>query len=53
MAAAATTPVRKQSWWPLLWGLAAFLLLPQLPFFEVMIPIGQPLLLLVPVIAVC
>ncbi|HEY5022146.1 MAG TPA: DUF2232 domain-containing protein [Gemmatimonadaceae bacterium] len=53
MAAAATTPVRKQSWWPLLWGLAAFLLLPQLPFFEVMIPIGQPLLLLVPVIATC
>jgi hypothetical protein len=53
MAAAATTPVRKQSWWPLLWGLAAFLLLPQLPFFEVMIPIGQPLLLLVPVIAAC
>jgi len=53
MAAAATTPVRKQSWWPLLWGLAAFLVLPQLPFFEVMIPIGQPLLLLVPVIAAC
>jgi len=53
MAAAATTPVRKQSWWPLLWGLAAFLLMPQLPFFEVMIPIGQPLLLLVPVIAAC
>jgi hypothetical protein len=53
MAAAATTPVRKQSWWPLLWGLAAFLLLPQLPFFEVMIPIGQPLLLLMPVIAAC
>jgi Predicted membrane protein (DUF2232) len=53
MTAAATTPVRKQSWWPLVWGFAAFLVLPQLPFFEVMTPIGQPLLLLVPVIAVC
>lgn len=53
MTAAATTPAKKQSWWPLLWGLAGFLLLPQLPFFELMIPIGQPLLLLVPIIAVC
>jgi hypothetical protein len=53
MAAAAATPSQKQSWWPLLWGLVGFLLLPQLPFFELMIPIGQPLLLLVPVIAVC
>ena len=53
MAAAATTPAQKKSWWPLLWGLAAFLVLPQLPFFELMIPIGQPLMLLAPVIAVC
>ncbi len=53
MAAVAATPSQKQSWWPLLWGLVGFLLLPQLPFFELMIPIGQPLLLLVPVIAVC
>jgi hypothetical protein len=53
MAAAATTPAQKKSWWPLLWGLAAFLVLPQLPFFELMIPIGQPLILLAPVIAVC
>ncbi len=53
MAAAATTPVQKQSWRPLLWGLAGFLILPQLPFFELMIPIGQSLLLLIPVIAVC
>jgi Predicted membrane protein (DUF2232) len=53
MAAAATTPAQKKSWWPLLWGLSAFLVLPQLPFFELMIPIGQSLLLLVPVIAVC
>ena len=53
MAAATATPTQKHSWWPLLWGFAAFLILPQLPFFELMIPIGQPLLLLVPVIAVC
>lgn len=53
MAAAATTPAQKQSWWPLVWGFAAFLILPQLPFFELMIPIGQPLLLLVPAITVC
>ncbi|MDQ6771082.1 MAG: hypothetical protein M3Z54_13965, partial [Gemmatimonadota bacterium] len=53
MGAAATTPVQKQSWRPLLWGLAGFLILPQLPFFELMIPIGQSLLLLIPVIAVC
>jgi Predicted membrane protein (DUF2232) len=53
MAAASTTPAQKKSWWPLLWGLAAFLVLPQLPFFELMIPIGQPLILLAPVIAVC
>src|ERR1700681_4567002 len=53
MPAHPTTRVRHHSWWPLLWGLAAFLLLPQLPFFEVMIPIAQPLLLLAPVIAAC
>jgi hypothetical protein len=53
MSAVATTPVQKKSWRPLLWGLAGFLILPQLPFFEAIIPIGQSLLLLVPVIAVC
>src|SRR5712671_3022556 len=53
MSAAATTPIRKQSWRPLLWGLAGFLILPQLPFFEAIVPIGQSLLLVVPVIAAC
>ena len=52
-AAAATTPEPKQSWRPLLWGLAGFLILPQLPFFEVMVPIDQTLLLLIPVVTVC
>lgn len=52
-AAAATTPAPKQSWRPLLWGLAAFLIVPQLPFFELMVPIDQTLLLLIPVVTVC
>jgi hypothetical protein len=52
-AAAATTPTPKQSWRPLLWGLAGFLILPQLPFFELMVPIDQTLLLLIPVVTVC
>jgi len=49
----AATPVVKQSWRPLLWALAVFLLCPFLPFFELVVPIEQTLLLLVPVIAVC
>src|SRR5258705_2546795 len=53
MAEATTTPVKKQSWWPLLWGLAALLICPYLPLFEALIPIQQTLLLLVPVIAAC
>jgi hypothetical protein len=53
MAAVATTPVQKQSWRPLFWGFAGFLIVPQLPFFELMVPIGQSLLLLIPVIAAC
>src|SRR6478752_613611 len=53
MADAATTQAKKRSWRPLLCGLAAFLLFPVLPFFEAIIPIGQSLLLLVPVIAAC
>jgi hypothetical protein len=53
MAEAATTVARKQSWRPLFWGLAAFLVCPFLPFFEALIPVQQTLLLLVPVIAVC
>ncbi len=36
-----------------LWGLAAFLVCPFLPFAELLIPIQQTLLLLVPVIAAC
>jgi len=53
MAAAATPLARTQSWRPLLWGLAAFLVCPFLPFAELLIPIQQTLLLLVPVIAAC
>lgn len=53
MAAATTTPTQKQSWWPLLWAVAAFLVTPQLPFFELIMPISQSLLLLVPAVAVC
>lgn len=53
MATAATTTPRKESWWPLLWGLAAFLAGPYLPYLEAMAPIQESLLLLVPVVAAC
>ncbi len=53
MAEAATPVAKTQSWRPLFWGLAAFLVCPFLPFFEVLIPIQQTLLLLVPLIAAC
>jgi hypothetical protein len=51
--AEAAAPVAKQSWRPLFWGLAAFLVCPFLPFFEAIIPVQQTLLLMVPVIAAC
>ncbi|HEX3533133.1 MAG TPA: DUF2232 domain-containing protein [Gemmatimonadaceae bacterium] len=53
MTAAATTPTKKQSWWPLFWGLAALLLLPIGPPMNEVVPIDQTLVLLVPVIAAC
>jgi len=52
MATAATT-VKKDSWWPLVWGLAVFLVGPHLPYLEALAPIQQSLLLLVPVVAAC
>lgn len=53
MADAATSDTKSQSWRPLLWGLAAFLLLPFVPLADVIVPIQQTLLLLVPALAVC
>jgi len=53
MAAATTTPTRKQSWWPLFWGLAALLLLPLGPPVSEVFPIDQTLVLLVPAVAAC
>ena len=53
MATAATTTEKKNSWWPLLWGLAIFLAGPYLPYLDAIAPIQQSLLLLVPVVAVC
>jgi hypothetical protein len=53
MAAATTTPTKKQSWWPLLWGLAGLLLLPLGPPLNEVFPIDQTLLLLVPAVAAC
>src|ERR1700682_676741 len=53
MAAATATPTRKQSWWPLFWGLAALLLLPIGPPLNEVVPIDQTLVLLVPAIAAC
>ncbi len=53
MADPATSDTKGQSWRPLLWGLAAFLLLPLMPLGDVIFPIQQTLLLLVPALAVC
>ena len=53
MVAATTTPTQKQSWWPLLWGLAAFLLLPLFPPLNALVPIDRSLVLLVPAVAAC
>ena len=53
MADAATSDTKSQSWRPLLWGLAAFLLLPFVPLADVIFPVQQTLLLLVPALAVC
>jgi hypothetical protein len=53
MSAATTTPTRKQSWWPLLWALAALLILPFAPPLNELFPIDQTLVLLVPVVAAC
>src|SRR5687768_10182828 len=53
MADAATNDIKRQSWRPLLWGLAAFFLLPLVPIADVIFPIRQTLLLFVPALAVC
>jgi hypothetical protein len=53
MADAATSDNKSQSWRPLLWGLAAFLLLPFVPLADVIFPVQQTLLLFVPALAVC
>lgn len=49
----AATAGAKRSWRPLLWGLAAVLICPLLPFLEALIPVQQTLLLLIPVVAAC
>jgi len=53
MTAAATTTTRKQSWWPLLWGITALLILPISPPLNEIFPIDQTLVLLAPVVAAC
>lgn len=53
MADAATSDIKRQSWRPLLWGLAAFFLLPFVPLADVIFPVQQTLLLFVPALAVC
>ncbi len=53
MADAATSDKKSQSWRPLLWGLASFLLLPLVPLGDVIFPVQQTLLLFVPALAVC
>ena len=50
MSTAATTTAKHESWWPLVWGLAAFLVGPYLPYLEAIAPIQESLLLLVPAI---
>jgi hypothetical protein len=51
--AATTSDTKSQSWRPLLWGLAAFFLLPMVPLGDVIFPVQQTLLLFVPALAVC
>ena len=51
--AVATSDTKPQSWRPLLWGMAAFFLLPLAPIADVVFPIQQTLLLFVPALAVC
>src|SRR5207237_4175716 len=53
MAEAATKAGKKQSWWPLFWGLVGLLICPFLPFFVALFPVQQTLLLLVPIVAAC
>src|SRR5438105_15679247 len=53
MAEATTSPGKKQSWWPLFWGLVGLLICPFLPFFVAIFPIQQTLLLVVPIVAAC
>jgi Predicted membrane protein (DUF2232) len=53
MAEATTKAEKKQTWWPLAWGLVGLLICPYLPFFLSFFPIQQTLLLLVPVVAAC
>ncbi len=53
MADSATSDKKSQSWRPLLWGLAAFFLLPLVPLGDVIFPVQQTLLLFVPALAVC
>ena len=53
MADAATSDSKSKSWRPLLWGLAAFFLLPLMPLGDVIFPVQQTLLLFVPGLAVC
>src|SRR4029434_361722 len=53
MPQAATNDTKRQSWRPLVWGLAAFFLLPVVPLGDLLFPIQQTLLLCVPPLAVC
>ncbi len=53
MGEAATTEGKTQSWRPLVWALASFFLLPYFPPFDVIVPIQQTVLLLVPALAAC
>ncbi|MGH7650933.1 MAG: DUF2232 domain-containing protein [Gemmatimonadaceae bacterium] len=51
MSAAATAPAQKHSWWPLVWGFLAFLIMPYA--LEGVLPIAETFLLLLPILAAC
>jgi hypothetical protein len=51
MTAGATAPQEKRSWRPLIWGLAAFFIMPYA--LEGIVPIAETLLLLLPILAAC
>lgn len=52
-AAVAVAPVGERGWGKLLLGLAAFLLLPNIPQFRALLPVDETMLLFIPALSAC